>query len=328
MDNTSTLTWQEKQRQKQLGYLIRFLAVIIWGVMPIFLKYTPAGDVPADMRSALLALGGAFISILVLLLFLAIGKKQFWRPKITINGYFVMIIISQAVFLYLMNSSLSLTASTHFILFNNFAPIFALLVAVLLWRNEIPYLQDKQHILWVFLIFLLGSLGSSLLFANTLLNPKAGNITGDLFALAAMVLDVMLVVSQIRYAKYLESHQSIFLNFYVSVAVFVLLIPSFFLHSHDLSTIPATAMFFAFAAGILGGLGQILNYEAFRRMDGFIAFLMFNISIFITFTLEAFILKEIFPTILLLAGGSMIIGASIVAEVINTRCEKKQDFKQ
>ena len=71
--------------------------------------------------------------------------------------------------------------------------------------------------------------------------------------------------------------------------------------------------------------GQILNYEAFRRMDGFIAFLMFNISILITFLIEAYWLGEIQVTIYLILGGILIMGASIFAEVINSKCEKR-DF--
>jgi hypothetical protein len=59
-------------------------------------------------------------------------------------------------------------------------------------------------------------------------------------------------------------------------------------------------------------------------MDGFIAFLMFNIGIFITFAIEAYWLEEIDVTVFLVVGGSLIIGASILAEVINTKCEKDE----
>jgi hypothetical protein len=59
-------------------------------------------------------------------------------------------------------------------------------------------------------------------------------------------------------------------------------------------------------------------------MDGFIAFLMFNIAIFITFAIEAYWLEEIDVTVFLVVGGSLIIGASVLAEVINTKCEKDE----
>ena len=59
-------------------------------------------------------------------------------------------------------------------------------------------------------------------------------------------------------------------------------------------------------------------------MDGFIAFLMFNIAIFITFAIEAYWLEEIDVTLFLVVGGSLIIGASIFAEVINSKCEKQE----
>ena len=59
-------------------------------------------------------------------------------------------------------------------------------------------------------------------------------------------------------------------------------------------------------------------------MDGFIAFLMFNIAILITFSIEAYWIEGITVTPFLVVGGLLIIGASIFAEVINTKCEKKE----
>lgn len=92
-------------------------------------------------------------------------------------------------------------------------------------------------------------------------------------------------------------------------------------------TLSSEQIYFAIGAGVLSGIGQILNYEAFRRMDGFIAFLMFNIAILLTFAIEAYWLEGIMVTPFLLLGGSLIIGASIFAEVINTKCEKEEKKK-
>ena len=80
---------------------------------------------------------------------------------------------------------------------------------------------------------------------------------------------------------------------------------------------------FALLAGVLLGIGEILNFEAFRRIDGFIAFLMFNISILITFVAEILVFKTLSPTLLLIAGGIIIICSTIIAELINSHCERK-----
>jgi uncharacterized membrane protein len=66
-----------------------------------------------------------------------------------------------------------------------------------------------------------------------------------------------------------------------------------------------------------------LNYEAFKRIDGYLAYMMFNISVLVTFVLETFVFHSIQPTLLLILAGAMIISASIFAEMINSRCQKK-----
>jgi drug/metabolite transporter (DMT)-like permease len=75
--------------------------------------------------------------------------------------------------------------------------------------------------------------------------------------------------------------------------------------------------------GLFVGFGQFLNYEAFKRIDGYLAYMMFNLSILVTFILEAFVIHSIEPTMLLVLSGALIIGASVTAEVVNSRCQKK-----
>jgi hypothetical protein len=79
---------------------------------------------------------------------------------------------------------------------------------------------------------------------------------------------------------------------------------------------------YSIGAGVLSGVGKLLNYETFRRIDGFIAFLMFNISILITFTAEALFLHTITPTWMLIVGGLLIISSTVFAEIINGRSQK------
>jgi len=240
------------------------------------------------------------------------------------NTLFVVIIITEILFIYFFNKSLLYTSSTNLIIFNNFAPLLALLVALVLWRKEIPYLKDKSHILAIMFVFFLGAIGSTLLFYNDIMYGAKESVQGDIFALLVMAVDVVLVIAQIRYVKYLQDNQSIFLSLYVYLFIFLLMLPVILLNISVFYTLSSEQIYFTLGAGVISGVGQILNYEAFRRMDGFIAFLMFNLAILLTFVLEAYWLEGITVTPFLLVGGSLIIGASIFAEVINTKCEKEE----
>jgi len=226
---TNIKTWQERKKEKTIGYIIRFFAVIMWGIQPIYLKYTAVNRVPLDYRVFFTALGGVLTTFVILLLF----------------------------------------------------------------YNDIVYGVE-------------------------------GSIKGDIFALILMSIDVVLVVAQIRYVKYLQENQSVFLNLYVYLFILIVMLPIILLNLSVFYSLTTEQIIFTIGAGVISGVGQILNYEAFRRMDGFIAFLMFNIAILLTFTIEAYWLKEIIITPFLIIGGVLIIGASIFAEVINSKCEKEE----
>jgi len=323
-----TQTWEERQREKLLGYIIRFFAIIIWGIQPIYIKYTAMNTVPLDYRVFFTRLGGAFVSMVILLIFLLFKQKSYWKPKLKFNTVFMVVIVTEIVFIYFFNKSLLYTSSTNLIIFNNFAPLLALVVALVLWRKEIPYFKDMSHILAIFFVFLVGVLGASLLFYNDILYGAEESTKGNMFALLVMSIDVVLVIAQIRYVKYLQDNQSVFLNLYVYLSVLIVMIPIILLNISVFYTLSSEQIYFAIGAGVLSGIRQILNYEAFRRMDGFIAFLMFNIAILLTFAIEAYWLEGIMVTPFLLLGGSLIIGASIFAEVINTKCEKEEMVNQ
>jgi len=321
---TNIKTWQERKKEKIIGYTIRFFAVIMWGIQPIYLKYTAVNRVPLDYRVFFIALGGVLTSFVILLLFLLFKQKSYWKPKLHFNTLFAIVVMTELLFIYFFNKSLIYTSSTNLIILNNFAPLLALLVALILWRKEIPYFKDKSHILAILLIFFIGAIGSSLLFYNDIVYGVEGSIKGDIFALILMSIDVVLVVAQIRYVKYLQENQSVFLNLYVYLFILIVMLPIILLNLSVFYSLTTEQIIFTIGAGVISGVGQILNYEAFRRMDGFIAFLMFNIAILLTFTIEAYWLKEIIITPFLIIGGVLIIGASIFAEVINSKCEKEE----
>lgn len=325
---SQTLTLEEykqKQKDKIWGYFLRFLAVIVWGLEPIFFKYTSLGVVSSEIRIFVCSLGIFFVSLLFLLFhrlfFIQKENKKIFSYSLPINKFLIAIVVGTFLMSYFMNQSLNFTSGTTFMILNNFAPIFALIVAFLFWRSDISYLKERKHVLWVFTVFFIGGIGSAFLFYNDFL--QSGSITpkGSIYAFLSMVMDALVVIAQIRYAKIISSYQGALLTggvfMIIAISLFPFLIP--FLH-----LITFDVFITGLLVGALSGFGYIINYEAFRRMDGFIAYLMLNFAIFITFIVEVFFLGKLYPTWLIIFGGVLIIGSAIIAEFINTHCEKKQ----
>src|SRR3989338_3233560 len=57
--------WSVLQRRKFSGYLIRLCAVAIWGLEPIYIRYTSANDVAPIVRTFLLSIGVLIPSVLI-----------------------------------------------------------------------------------------------------------------------------------------------------------------------------------------------------------------------------------------------------------------------
>ncbi len=311
------------RRDKLTGYAIRLAAVAIWGIEPLYIKHTLANTIDPSVRVFLKAGGGMLVSIIVGLLLAGVARRPL-KWKLPYNATFALIIVGEILFTYLINASLLYTSSTNVILLNNFAPVIALIIAAVLWRDTIPYLRDNRHVLAIFGTFIVGSLGSTLLFYNDIKFATDTHLYGDLLGTLTMLVDVVLVIAMIHYVKSLPHNRSVELNFNIFACSLLVMAPFAFLGANNVWTLTPLQLLFGVGAGLLSGVGRILNFEAFRRIDGFLAFLMFNISIFLTFSMEAFLLQKIVPTAILVVGGLMIMSSSILAEFINSRCERRK----
>ncbi|OGJ64232.1 hypothetical protein A3C37_04440 [Candidatus Peribacteria bacterium RIFCSPHIGHO2_02_FULL_53_20] len=322
----SILEWKKLKRVKIIGYSLRLCAVTIWGIQPLYLRYTPANDVDPFVRVFLTGIGVLFVTLICIAVQrVATGRRSpIHLPK---NILLFNIVVGYIVFTYLLNASLQFTTSTNFILFNNFSPVLALLAAAMLWRSSIPYLKEREKIFWIFLIFLMGSTGTALIIYNSVKGGGSGSLYGDMLGLAAMCTDTILVISQIRYMKLYKNVSSLSINLVVFVSHILAMLPLMFWYYilgrpevHGLTLIPVA---YGIGAGFLAGIGSIFNYETFRRVDGYIAFLMFNISILITFISEVFFLEKQAFSWMLVLGGLIIIFSTVLAEWINSNCQKR-----
>jgi len=308
-------------KNKILGYTIRFFAIIIWGIEPILARHTSVTDLSIIWRLAVL-LGSALITSLLIEWFrraLATDKTVSWQ--IPLNSTFMILLGSEFAILFLFVTSLQYTSSTSFIILNNLGPIFALVIALMFWRQELAYAQRASHLIGIFGLFILGSLGSSLLFINDITSQNLPySVLGNSLALGFLIFDIAFTIAHIRYVQQILPQQTITINVYL----YGLILPPFLI---ALLLIPMPqagidAYLWAVLMGLLAAVGRWLNSEAFRLIDGFLAYLMFNLSVFLTFFIEAFWLEAITATHILVISAVLVASASIGAEWINSRAEK------
>ena len=320
--------WSTMRHDKVVGYVIRFLAVIIWGVDVIYIKYTPVNLVSPFLRTFLLSLGVLGLSAVILALkALSKGVRDVFRPLKT-ERFFLLLVFGQVGYMYLQNASLLYTTGTNLLLFHNFGPLLGLLIAAAFWRREIAYLKEPATMFWIFILAMTAGIGGSILVYNTVQTAGSHSIVGDGLALLATLFDVLLVVGQIEYVKKFRNVDPALLNTYIFSCVLFFSAPvvigAYFLQIADFfrGLSPLTILL-GMGIGLFIGTGQMLNYVAFKRIDGYLAYIMFNLSFVIAFTIETFVIRSVHPTTLLLISAALIIGSTAMAELINSRAQKK-----
>lgn len=319
--------WRRMRREKTIGYAIRTLAVIIWGTEVIYIKYTNVNLVSPFIRTFLLASGVmAFSAVVYAVQHL---KKPVQRVsfRLPYDGYFLLLVVGQVGYMYLKNASLLYTTGTNLLLLNNFGPLIGLFVAAAFWRREIPYLKQPRTMLSIFLLATVAGLGSSFLVYNSRIAGDQ-SLLGDGLAFLGTLFDVLLVVGQIQYVKKFRTMNPAVMNMHVFFFVLLCTAPVIIA-----ARVAGYASFFAgltpltvllgIGIGLFEGIGQMCNYEAFKRIDGYLAHMMFNLSVVISFLLETFFIRSVQPSFLLVLSGLLIIGASVSAEMVNSRCQKQ-----
>ncbi|MDD5054814.1 MAG: DMT family transporter, partial [Candidatus Peribacteraceae bacterium] len=278
-------------------------------------------------RTFLIGVGASLFAILSLVIVALIKRRKLPSLRFPTSNVFLALLIGQVGFMYLQNASLQYTTGTNFLLFNNFAPLLGLIVAAFLWRREIPYLRQPRTMLWIFSLATVAGVGSSLLVYYSLSNNSSLSVLGDSLAMLSTFFDVVLTVGQIQYLRRLPRTNGMVLNLHVFFLPLLLLAPLVVIGAVVQPAILIGVTWFTVLLGMGTGaincVGLFLNYEAFKRIDGFLAYIMFNLSTVIVFLIEAFIFHSIQPTLLFLFSALLIAGSSILAEVIHSRCQKK-----
>lgn len=316
-------------RSKMTGYLLRFGAVFIWGIEPVLIRYTSLQQLSPLLRVNIWAIAGAVSG------FAAIALLNIFRPRqhqlaytTPYNRYFWIIVFANLSYNYFLHKSLLFTTATNVNIVLSYAPVFALLLGFIIWRERIAYFRSARSIQQMFLVFALSALGGTLLIYDDVRQAGVG-VLGDLFALFIAFSDVAFIMSNIHYVKYsnkatntisLATHHFL----WIAVVTFILIAGVNLTGSGSISYALTGAQWATgLGVGFLTLIGLVLTFEAFRRIDGLLAFLMLNLAPFISFGAEIlFVDPHVFTPVFLL-GGVAIVAASILAEVVNSRCQKQ-----
>ncbi len=317
------------RRQKLTGYFLRFGAVFIWGIEPVLIRYTSIQNLSPLLRVNIWAVAGAvsgFIAIFILNRFYKPGEKLAYNTPY--NRYFWTIVFANLSYNYFLHKSLLFTTATNVNLVLSYAPVFALLLAFLVWRKRISYFNSPKTIQQIFMLFGLSALGGTMLVYNDFQTTAQGAL-GDLFALMIAFSDVAFMMSNIHYVKYskvMTNTISLATHHFVWIAVVTLAMIMFgntFMGFDITFNLTPEQWAVNIGVGVITLLGLVLTFEAFKRIDGLLAFMMLNLAPFIAFLFELLFFRHtINANALFFLGGGLIIAASIFAEVINSRCEK------
>lgn len=316
MNNTSLST---AVGSKWFGYFLRGLAIIIYGTEVIVGKYFTDGL--SGFELVTMAFSLAFI--LSFPFFIYSLWKDMPGIKAAYNKILVTLILSRMVLSLLIFSSLELTTATNTILFLNLAPVVAIIVSLLFFQNRFVYLRNPRFAFPIIGLFGLGTVGTFCLVVSNGLLLGQSSLMGDLLALAALVLDVIMTMAMIFYARY-KSHLSgvilcVHMLFWIGLAALPFGIISF----QNLELTPANYFAIGFIALFSYFIAYWLSFEAYRRVDGLISYLLFNVAPLITIVLEV-VFFNLGVGWLLLLGAAFIILSSVGAELVNSMAEKQQ----
>lgn len=304
-------------KKKLSGYLFRILWALSLGAAPLIVKYKLMNFDPI-LSTWIRFFIWVIISFLILLIFWFFSKEKI-SFKTPINLFFWLAVAGEWFHTYFYHFSLQYTTATNFRLIFNFWPVLALIFAMFFWRKTIPFLRKKENIRNILILFIVWIIWTMTLSFWKISSIKS-QLFWDLLAFISMVLDVVLTLSVIHYMKIVKNYKNITFIFNMYLAMAISFLPVLFFV--DFSTLTIQNLIYSSLVWFLILLWLIFTYEAFKRIDGLLVYLMINFATLFTFILELF-LFDLSITYNLIIWAILIISSSVLSEIINNNCEKE-----
>lgn len=321
--------WNTYKKEKYYGYFLRIAAVIIFGANPIVVRYY-LSDLDGLFVSAFsFFLAALFLLVLIGVKLLFSQKKSSKKEIISSSPYspsFFLAVIFDGLMVMVYFLSVRYTVASNAALFLNFAPVVALIISLLFLRTKSSFFHNKKSTTNIILLFLIGCLGSSLLIINKVpenIIAPSEKIIGDIIGIFIVIFDVIGTMATIHYAKQKYSFSGIDFIFRKVLILAILFSPFVLMEITDLTLSVSQLAAFVYTGIVYALIGYWCAYEAFKRVDGLIGYLLVNLAPVVTISLEIFVF-DLPLSFLFIIGAFLILAASIGAEYVNNKQEKKQ----
>jgi guanosine-3',5'-bis(diphosphate) 3'-pyrophosphohydrolase len=312
-----------ENKEKIYGYLFRISAVVIFGSAPIVAKYF-LEEINGIIVTSISFTTSALLLIPVVLIKLLTKKST---KKQNIKNYhisFWISIIFDAIMLMFYFLSLKFIAASESILFLNFAPVVAIIVSTIFWKEKLIYLSSHKYLSKILIAFLIGLIGTTML---AIYKDGIGRIEstwGLIFGVGMLITDVIATIAIIDYAKQKNAFTgtSYITRKILLLSIILAPIGIYYLMNYYQDFTPQNWYGILFISVGYIFFGYWFAYEAFKKIDGLISYLLVNMAPIVTILLEVLITKKP-PTIAFLMGALLIVGSAIYAEIVNSKAEKQ-----
>lgn len=323
MQEPAQRTEQNLKREKILGYILRIIALLIWGTDPIIAKYFLKDYNGLFVASFSIYVGAIFLFPIAVILFWKRRKDPNRLQPRGYNRYFFAMVLFGGLVSIFHFLSVNYTIASNAVLFLNFAPVIALVFSLLWYREKFHYLLKASKAIKVLLVFLIGGIGSSLLIINTPTQPNVDyshKLLGDFLAFVAVILDIFSTMAQIHYTKQKEAFSGLDYTIRRVFLLMVLYAPYVLPKLFTLELSKKEWLGFIFIGCFTTVLAYYFSFEAYKRLDGLVVYFLFIITPLFTIALET-ILFGLKPSLQFFVGGLLILSAAISVEFI-TRTAK------
>ncbi len=312
--------WKQIQKDKIIGYSARLVAVILFGVTPVVVKYFFSSEKASIVITSLSFLVAAIILAPFIIYHL---KNRSWDTKSGLNKTFLFIVITHAFFFTFYFLSVQFINASSASFFLNLAPMLGLIFAMLFWRKSIDYLKNKNDLIKISIAFMIGLVGATfLIFNGQGIRGTSYLYIGEFLATLTLLADVAMTIGIIQYVKLKNSFSGLAFISHLMVALAILFLPIsiYGLINYEFSINEIIGIF------IIGGGNHVialwLAYIAFQKTDGLINYLMLNLA-----PLAALFVEVVFfgysLTYAIIIGGFLIIVSTSLAEYVNTQSQKR-----
>lgn len=312
-----------------IGYTAGLIASFFWGVHSVIIRHlTQEGVSPSLIAGSRLYVGVIVMFVMINVVKIFSGSKKKENTKFMTNSYFWIASISLGINFLLFQYGLEFTLASDANLIQNFSPVAVLIISSIFLSHRIKEIAPT-HKNWVKIlqIVLIGSVGASLVLINDVNNaivPSRIKMFGDLIEFAAMLFFALFVMFSSEYAKTglsssLKTNMCMLTVAAVPVSLFVPFSEFALLSSQQW-------MWIIFIGAFPTGVAYWFWHVASKRLHVVpLALNLVYIGVITVFTEYLFLDLNLDWKIIV--GATMMISASILAEITNSRVRKEEAKK-